>query len=80
MIKKISEQDFQMVRKRINTQVAADIHEFMQSDDTVCEVVASNYKTIESARNAYKVAAKRCGYAVNLTACNDRLFMFKEEK
>ena len=79
MIKKISDTDFEWIRKKVNNKVALDIEEFIQSEETACEVISDDYKSVESARNAYKVAAKRCGYAVEFTVAKNRLFMFRKE-
>lgn len=79
MIKQITQEEALFVRKRVNNAVAQDIAEFINSDIDVVEVVASNYKSVESARNAYKVCAKRCGYGVDFTCVKGRLFMFKKE-
>lgn len=66
MIKKLSEEDFALVRKRVNTNVVADIQEFIQSGDSACEIVTDGYKNIHSAYGAYMSAAKRCGYGVSV--------------
>ena len=79
MIKKISEEDIIWVRKRVNTQVMADIAEFIQSGDSACEVVANNYKTTHSAYNTYKNSAQRAGYGVKFTIRGNRLFMYRED-
>ena len=78
MIKQITPEDAIWVRKRVNNAVMADITEFVNSDADAVEIVTSDYKSVQSARNAYAVAAKRCGYAVELFSRGDRLFMFKK--
>ena len=79
MIKKISNTDFEWIRKKVNNKVALDIEEFIQSEDTACEVVWDGYKSCECARSAYKTSAKRLGYAVEFTCVKNRLFMYRKE-
>lgn len=79
MIKKITDEDLVWIRKRVNTKVAADIAEFINSGDSACEVVISDYKSPQAAFNAYKQSAKRAGYGVKFTVRGKRLFMYKEE-
>ena len=79
MIKKISNETFTQARfKRTNTNIIADIEEFVASGDNACEVVTDDYKTIRSAYAAYKASARRSGYPINIMTRGKRLFMYQE--